>query len=99
MDLLFILIFLFVLGHFPAMKIASNPIPNPNPNQNPNSNEGQFSSGTIARMPFLLYQICHDKIEDRILIEEERYLLQLWKSCFENEGNVRIFESSKSKLE
>ena len=45
-----------------------------------------------------LYQIGCDKTENGILTEE-RYLCQLQKSCSWNEGNVRILESLKSRLE
>ena len=45
------------------------------------------------------YKIGCDKIEDAILTEEESYLRHLWESCLENEGIVRIFESSRSRLE
>ena len=47
----------------------------------------------------LLYQIGCDKIEDEVLTEGERYLDQLQKSCLKNEGNVRVYELSKSRLE
>ena len=46
-----------------------------------------------------LYKIDCDKIEDAILTEEERYLRHLRESCLQTEGIVRIFESSKSRLE
>ena len=54
--------------------------------------------GLLFILIFLLYQISCDKIEDGILAEK-RFLRQLWKNCLENEGNVRIFESSKSRIE
>ena len=48
---------------------------------------------------FLLYQIGSDKTGDGLLNEVERYLHQLRKSYLQNEGNVRIFELWKSRLE
>ena len=47
----------------------------------------------------LLYQIGCDKIEDEVLTEGERYLDQLQKSCLKNEGNVKVYELSKCRLE
>ena len=49
--------------------------------------------GLLFILVFLLYQVDWDKIENGILTEEERYLRQSRKSCLENKGNVKIFES------
>ena len=47
---------------------------------------------------YFLCQSGCDKIEDGILTEQER-LREFRKSCLQNEGNIRIYESSKSRLE
>ena len=47
----------------------------------------------------LFYRIGFNKMEDGIETGEERHLRQLRKSCLYSERNVRIFESSKSRLE
>ena len=53
----------------------------------------------FTSMFLLFYRIGFNKKEDGIETGEERHLRQLRKSCLCSERNVRIFESSKSRLE
>ena len=53
----------------------------------------------FTSMFLLFYRIGFNKMEDGIETGEERCLCQLRKSCLYNERNVRIFESSQSRLE
>ena len=53
----------------------------------------------FTSMFLLFYRIDFNKMEDGIETGEEGHLRQLWKSCLYSERNVRILESSKSRLE
>ena len=46
--------FLMVLGQLLPRKIAPSPKRNVKPNPNSNTNRGQFSSGAIELLPFLI---------------------------------------------